>query len=221
MLSILDNVLLGRQHVVKKYSPSVAAIIVQKDGIERVGTGFLVYNPFSGKPFTGTGYIITAKHNVDPGEGIEFLRFESPTAIQFNVLAGDWICHPELDMAAMPIATSQELMPIYPLGEAAVLSRTISMGFPSIATSDGLYLLAHNGELNAVITSYLDKKDYLLISNNVSPGSSGGPVLDDSGLCIGMVVRALETEHEGGLTKTNAAIPAKEIQRFIGQQGRS
>jgi S1-C subfamily serine protease len=207
--------LLGRQHVVRKYTPSVPAIVVDKNGVERVGTGFLVHNHYSGTHFNGNGFIVTAKHNIDPSEKIRFLRFESPSAVQFTALADDWICHPDLDMAAIPIATAPELIPIYPLGDAGILSRTISMGFPSVATTDGLYLLAHNGELNAIITSYLDKKEYLVISNNVSPGSSGGPVLEDSGLCIGMVIRALETEHEGGRTKTNAAIPAGEIQRFL------
>jgi len=42
-----------------------------------------------------------------------------------------------------------------------------------------------------------------------------GQIAGIGGLCVGMVIRALETEHEGGTSKRNIAIPASEIQRFI------
>jgi S1-C subfamily serine protease len=214
-LDILDNVLLGRQHIVQKYSPSVPAIIVEKDGVERVGTGFLVHDHYSGKFFSGRGFIVTAKHNVDREERSKFLRFGGDASLQFEPEGTEWSCHPTLDLAAMRVTTSSQAKPLYPLGDPLVLSPTISMGYPAIATTDGSYLLAHSGELNALVTSYLDKQSYLVISNDVSPGNSGGPVLDDSGLCVGMVIRALETEHEGGTSKRNVALRATEIQQFI------
>jgi S1-C subfamily serine protease len=158
---------------------------------------------------------VTAKHNVDSDEGIKFLRFEGDASLQFESKEAEWSRHPTLDIAALRVSTSLQAKPLYPLGEPVVLSPTISMGYPAIATADGPYLLAHSGELNALITSYLDRQSYFVISNDVSPGNSGGPVLDDAGLCVGMVIRALETEHEGGTSKRNIAIPASEIQRFI------
>jgi S1-C subfamily serine protease len=212
-LSILDNVLLGRAYVASKYKTSIPAIIVEKDGVERIGTGFLVHNHFSGKHFDGNGHIFTARHNVDPADGIRLARFETGTPIEFES-RGDWKFHPTLDIAAMQVF-SKGAIPIYPMGDATILSRTISLGYPQISTSDGPSLLAHSGELNAVITSYFDQKQYLIVSNNVSPGNSGGPVLNDAGLCVGMVIRSLETEHEGGITKANAAIPARELQDFL------
>jgi S1-C subfamily serine protease len=215
MLRILDNVLLGRTHVVNKYASSVPAIIVAKNGTEQIGTGFLVHNFYSGSPFNGDGHIVTAKHNVDPSDNISFRNFIGPQSVTFEPRANQWTLHPTRDIAAMPVVAKGAIVPIYPFGTPAVLSRTISLGYPTISSTDRAYLLAHNGEINAVVTSYLDQQKYLLISNDVSPGNSGGPVLDDAGLCVGMVVRALEGQYEDGLSKANAAIPANEIQAFI------
>jgi S1-C subfamily serine protease len=200
---------------VNKYALSVPAIVVEKDGVERVGTGFLVHNHYSGKHFDGIGCIVTARHNVDPADKIKFLRFAGSASRSFEPTAGNWVLHPDRDIAMLPVKTDATLSPIFPIGMAAVLSRTISLGYPTISSTIQPYLLAHNGELNAVVESYLDHKQYLLISNDVSPGSSGGPVLDDAGLCIGMVVRALEGKYDDGASKANAAIPAKDIQEFI------
>ncbi len=61
-LGILDNVLLGKQHIVKKYTPCVPAIVVVKEGCERVGTGFLVYDHYRGVPFSGRA--VKCDHNV-------------------------------------------------------------------------------------------------------------------------------------------------------------
>jgi S1-C subfamily serine protease len=206
---------LGRTHIVGKYAASIPALIVEKEGVERVGTGFLVHDHYGGKQFEGIGYIVTARHNVDPADGIKFLRFGDSTSNNFKPIAAKWFLHPDRDIAMIPVRTNPMLSPIYPFGTAAVLSRTISLGYPTISSTIQPYLLAHNGELNAIVESYLDHKQYLLISNDVSPGNSGGPVLDDAGLCIGMVVRALEGEYDGGTSKANAAIPAKEIQEFL------
>ena len=74
--------------------------------------------------------------------------------------------------------------------------------------------MAHGGELNASVKSY-NGGEHLIISNMVAPGNSGGPVLDEAGLCIGMVVSAFETAHEGGISTANAAIPSGPILDFI------
>ena len=70
-LSLIDNVLLGRSHIVGKYSPSVPAIIVRKSGHDHIGTGFLTMRGDVIAPFTGDGLVVTAKHNIDPADGIE------------------------------------------------------------------------------------------------------------------------------------------------------
>lgn len=114
----------------------------------------------------------------------------------------------------MPVECSEAPTPIYPVGVARVLARTITLGYPLIATTDAPYLLAHGGELNAIVRNYKGEES-LIISNLVAPGNSGGPVLDEAGLCVGMVVRALESKHEGGMSTANAALPSSAILEFI------
>lgn len=72
-LKILDNILLGPAYVAQKYGQSVPAVFVRKRGDEYTGTGFLATNRTDATKHV----IVTAKHNVDPGEGITFTSFGS------------------------------------------------------------------------------------------------------------------------------------------------
>lgn len=210
-LRILDNILLGPTDVAQKYRQSVPAVFVKKDGSDYTGTGFLATN----RADAGRFVITTAKHNVDPADGITFVGFNSPQGVSYTPLTKNWTLHPHLDMALMPVTCSEAAIPIYPVGEASVLSRTITLGYPRIATTDGPYLLAHGGELNAIVSSYYGEQR-LIISNAVAPGNSGGPVLNEAGLCVGMVVASFETAYEGGsISSANAAIPSSAILDFI------
>ena len=211
LLNVMDNVLLGPSYIAQKYRKSTPAIYVKKGGDEFTGTGFLVA---AGGSKSGRRAIVTAKHNVDPSEGVEVTGMSSPDGATYTPLQTDWVLHSKLDLALMPIACTGDPPPIYPIGDARVLARTISLGYPRIGTTKDTYLLAHGGELNAVVKTYQDE-EHLIISNLVAPGNSGGPVLDESGLCVGLVVNSFETRHEGGVTSASAALPAREVNAFI------
>lgn len=206
---ILDNVLFGPSYVAQKYRRSVPAVFVKKGDDQHTGTGFVTTLPGSTK-----NVVITAKHNVDPSDGVTFLNFSEPDGMTYKPLAESWVLHPKLDLALLPVECSEPPIPIFLIGAPIVLSRTITLGYPRIATADAPYLLAHGGEVNALVKSY-HGDEHLIISNTVAPGNSGGPVLDEAGLCLGLVVRALETTHEGGVDKTYAAIPSGPILRFV------
>ncbi|MBZ8133027.1 serine protease [Afifella sp. IM 167] len=209
-LNILDNVLLGPSYIARKYSRSVPAVYVCKDGNEYTGTGFLTTTNTSGKKFV----IVSAKHNIDSEEKIEFVGFNEIDGCTYTPISGKWILHPKLDLALIEVKCERNPPPIFPIGTPLVLSRTITLGYPSIATTDSSYMLAHGGELNAIVNTY-HGEDRLIISNFVSPGNSGGPVLDEAGLCLGVVVNSFETQHQGGTEKANSAIPARHVLDFI------
>jgi S1-C subfamily serine protease len=64
-----------------------------------------------------------------------------------------------------------------------------------------------------------NKKRYLQITAPISPGSSGGPVLNRQGKVLGVTAFILEGNHAQNL---NFAIPSHEIQRVLnGQRGAS
>lgn len=209
-LAILDNLLLGPSYVAQKYRQSVPPIFVKKGDDEFTGTGFLTTNQANASEFV----IVTAKHNVNPADGIVSVSLGPVAGATYTALASDWILHPSLDLAAMPVKCNNAPVPIHPVGGARVLARTITLGYPRIATTAESYLFAQGGELNALVDTF-HKESYLIISNAVAPGNSGGPVLDEVGLCLGMVVRSFETRHEGGVSVANAALPAVEILNFV------
>ncbi len=209
-LQILDNILLGPAYVAQKYRSSVPALLIKKGEDHHIGTGFLATNQGNLK----RSVIVTAKHNVNPADETIFQSFSSANGIKYELLSEDWTLHPSLDIAFLPVSCSAPVTPIFLVGDAQVLSRTITLGYPRIATTDAPYLLAHGGELNAIVSTY-HGETHLVISNIVAPGNSGGPVLDEAGLCVGMVVQSLETTHEGGKSSVNAAIPSKAILDFI------
>lgn len=209
-MRILDNILLGQTYVAKKYRPSVPALFVEKDGNQSIGTAFVATNRGDASKFV----LVTAKHNVDPSESIKVLGFSEPEGMKYTARASEWVLHPTLDIALMPVDCSEPPVPIFPVGSPSVLSRTITFGYPRIATTDSPYVLAHGGELNALVRTY-HGEDRLIISNVVAPGNSGGPVIDEAGLCMGIIVNSFETKHEGGTEKANSAIPANHILDFI------
>jgi S1-C subfamily serine protease len=209
-LGIFDNILLGPSYVARKYRGSVPAVYVRRGEDEYTGTGFLATNSGDGRKCV----IVTAKHNVDPEDGITFIGLSKPEGSIFNPINSKWILHPKLDLALLQVECDDTTAPIFPIGNPSVLTRTITLGYPGIATTDSSYLLAHGGELNAIVNTY-HGEDRLIISNVVAPGNSGGPVLDEAGLCLGVVVNSLETRHEGGIEKANSAIPAKHVLDFI------
>ncbi|WP_426411499.1 trypsin-like peptidase domain-containing protein [Bradyrhizobium ganzhouense] len=205
---ILSNLLRGPSFIVERYRPSVVAIEVVKGRDIHVGTGFFVNSRVHGP------VLVTAKHNVDPDEGVSVRGLVGTSGSHYQIKS-EWIRHSTADLAFVPIELRGEPVPINLASSSEILEQTITLGFPKVSTADNVYLLAHRGELNAKIKSYQDQSEYLLISNSVSPGSSGSPVLNTDGEAIGLVVRSLETRHEGGINMVSSAVPAQAIAQFI------
>ncbi|MEE4154601.1 MAG: serine protease [Erythrobacter sp.] len=179
-----QNLFASPSRLPERYSSAMVAIDVKKDGDLGRGTGFVVKEE-------GRHYLITCRHNVDKNEGIEIKSITTASGNSLEVerleLSG------EHDIAIAPI-NKQISEPAFALTEdVEIFDQVYTLGYPLIPRA-GSVLVGHRGEINAKAHLYRERCDVLLISNLVSPGSSGGPVLASSGRCIGMTINWLEGE---------------------------
>jgi len=192
-LDIIDRALIDQpSYTVETCKNAVVKISVSKDGDEFLGTGFIV------KINTGDEdcyIIVTAKHNIDKDDNItiESIEFLDGTKLKDHkrLVWHYHPCIPDMDFAFAKL--SCEYSHYFRLGsEAMILDEVISLGFPKVPTARDSYLLAHKGEVNSIVSSYLKKGEHILISNSLAPGSSGGPILLVSGLVVGIATDSFE-----------------------------
>jgi Trypsin-like peptidase domain len=200
---VFQNIFFKPSFLAERYREAVVAIDVEKNGQAYRGSGFLVQTENPKRV-----WMVTCRHNVDPDQGIRIERISSrnftfPDTVRFEM-------HKDLDLAVARIYfdASESLFRLF--GSFDVFDSVYTLGYPNVpgATAD---LIGHRGELNGIAHLYLQKHDALIISNQVSPGSSGCPVLRDDGLCIGMTINWLEGEWEGEKARFAAALPATLI----------
>jgi len=209
---MLRNALINRaEFIAETYKAAVVRIEVAKDEEPFRGTGFLCA---CNDEASGPVAIVTAKHNVDPHAGIIIEHIESASGDVFHNSSMTWHFHPELDVAAALVSRSRDKI-FYFSAPAPVLSETITMGYPNVPTTSQPYMLAHRGELNAKVESYLRKGPYLLISNAISPGNSGSPVVDKLGFLLGMATEAFEANYGATPYKMQAALDGVAIEAFL------
>ena len=94
--------------------------------------------------------------------------------------------------------------------EFPYLDKVFTLGFPNIPLAEA-GVVGHLGEVNGFVKVIEETTELILISNLVSPGSSGGPVINRYGLCVGMSTNWLEGEWQGQKARFSRAIPAGDI----------
>jgi hypothetical protein len=82
------------------------------------------------------------------------------------------------------------------LGHELVLDFVVLMGFPPIPTSKRAELVGVTGEINAVIDRYTTRHVHFIVSSIPRGGFSGGPVLFDGGILLGILTESLTREIE-------------------------
>ncbi|RYG86085.1 MAG: serine protease [Alphaproteobacteria bacterium] len=202
----LNNIFRPASALAETYADSLLTVDVEKNGLEHRGSGFLFSN------HTGI-FVVTCKHNVDPADGISSVKVSNLTGVE--VVCGAPLLHPDLDLACLPIEVSLEASPFFAGGHAEMFDEVFTLGFPMVPGGMSS-LIGHRGEVNGHTELYLAKSPAILISNLVSPGSSGCPVLSRDGLCAGMTIRWAEGEFEAGAARFSCALPVAEITKFCG-----
>jgi len=202
-----QNIFFPPSNLIHRYSEAIVAIDVElDDGSCCRGTGFIGVNA-ADEPV-----VITCRHNVDPEKGISV---RSVSTVSGNLLdVAPAITSDSLDLARLPLSGAAKEPLFRFMDDVAVFDRVYTIGFPYIPHAQAT-VIGHTGEINGRTELYADKSPVLLISNSVSPGSSGCPVLNTAGFCVGMTFEWLEAKYGEERARFSAALPAGAISSFI------
>lgn len=198
----LKNILAPPSALLDRYRHAIVAVDGRtRTGATSRGTGFFAV-PFVG----GAATLYTCRHNVDPGAGIEVTGVTGADGVSYPF--GSPRCHPTEDVATIPILGATPETPIFHFrDEAEVFDEVYTIGFPLVPCAEA-GAVGHRGEVNGFAKLYLGGSDVILISNLVSPGNSGGPLVDRDGFVVGMSIKWLEGEWDGERARFSAALPA-------------
>jgi Trypsin-like peptidase domain len=155
----------------------------------KTGTGFFV---------TGDGYLLTNNH-VIAGASYILAQTSSGAAYNFEAVV---VRSADPDLAMLKFTTTD--VPHLQLGSSADTvegQKVLVIGNP-----EGLQGTVSDG----IVAAFRDDRTYIQITAPISPGSSGSPVLDESGQVIGMATLVFR---EG--QNLNFAISSERIQSFL------
>jgi len=184
-----------KSEVAKEFKKSV--VVVQSD--DASGTGFFV-----GK----TGYLLTCAHCIADDEDIKltWVKGNGKTAnLEANLVAADY----ERDIALLKVAGKGKFNPVHlGVGKWLETGDPVSViGHPGIGTEIFDYTMTAG-----IISSSrrrIENMNFIQTSAAVNPGCSGGPLFDEQGNVIGMIVLKAKIEGAG------FAIGANDICKFL------
>lgn len=174
---------------------SAATVILEVQGPCCVASG-------SGLLLTQTGVIATSAHLI---AGAREVRVRLSTGELFDAV-GSLYFDARLDLALIRIPGVG--LPSAPLANSDSLvvgQRLLAIGVPA-----GQGIVLTDALLSAVRTE--DGVQWLLMSVPVSPSSDGGPIVNEQGDVVGLVVVGAP----GGATRFNVAIPINAVRNEVG-----
>jgi len=205
----IAELVLGEQYISEKYRSAVVHIIVRTpDGDEKGGTGFFV-DDFP-------GWLVTAWHVV--GHGNEILRIESDD--------GTIIQHAEcerrggsddLDLTLLSCPKQDCVIPLrieWREDMSRPLDKVLVFGYPPFAGHEVQQFVA-TGEINSKPRRLRQQQQSLIISANIRGGCSGGPVVSEAGLVLGVIVQDNELQREAEAIKYVTATPSYYLRQIL------
>lgn len=203
---LILNVICGWNHLIDKYSGSVMKIEHKdKMGDFSIGTGF--YMQYKNES-TITPVIVTNKHVV---EGASQIKLFSHNDTEIPILSISTDEH--RDIAFIILKNKLEAPTFQFSSDIEILSEIITIGYPSVPMLNNSYQIYHKGEVNSFV-EYYNGNQLFLFSAKTSSGNSGSPILNASGMMIGMITEELfekEQFYNKGKLPYYVGIPSSEI----------
>jgi serine protease Do len=160
----------------------------------------------SGVVIDTNGLILTNAHVID-GAGVIHIRTPDGDDVKATVIGTD----PDVDLALLRASDARGLRPA-PLGDSDRLQ--VGDWVVAIGNPLGLHHTVTAGIVSAKARTLDDSGvEYLQTDAAVSPGSSGGPLLDLSGRVVGINVGILSTG--GQNVGLNVAIPVAVVKEVL------
>lgn len=201
-----ENLFSAPSGLVDRYREAVVAIdVLTRDGDLSRGSGFLAFH-------RGSVILVTCRHNVDPAEGLAIKQISSVAGAQIDI--GPLVLSETHDVALALVHTRGDGTLFRMSGDTNVFDTVYTLGFPMVPQAQSS-LLGHRGEVNGMAQLISAPGPTMIISNLVSPGSSGCPVLLGSGQCAGMTIRWLEGQWQQERARFSAAIPSMVLREVV------
>jgi S1-C subfamily serine protease len=169
------------------------SVVVVETTAGELGTGVVA---------TSDGTILTANHVISGGGAID-VTFSDGTVALASVISSD----PATDIAAlMPNKLPEPLVPATLGGGATIGAPVVAIGNPlglAYSVSSGVV----SGTDREANTDQGKFDGLIQFDASVNPGSSGGPLLDQGGDVIGIVVSIADPGHDGAWAGVGFAVP--------------
>lgn len=181
---------LSPEEIYARISPSVLTLEVENSGHERfVGAAFLVLRP---------GLAVTAWHVVHDAQKIEAWFSDQRRVKVVGLVAKD----EKLDLAFIEIEAKDHPRTVLSTNKPAIGAKAFVIGAPK-----GMDFSIADGLISQV--REMDGACQYQLSCPISPGNSGGPVLNDRGEVVGVV-----SWRKAGVQNLSFAVPSLDVLRL-------
>jgi hypothetical protein len=207
-----QNILRPPSSLAARYQNAIVAVdVLNRDGDPNRGTGFVI-------AWENQQFVLTCKHNVDHDLGITLQSMTTASSTALCIGAPQFFG--DVDICAFPLEQHVD-GPVFRLSDMVEMFDDVyTLGYPHVpgARSE---VLGHRGEVNGNADMFLSGSSLMIISNLISPGSSGCPVLLSNGFCVGMSVRWLEGRYGADgdeRARFSAALPGGLLISLLSQR---